>query len=176
MRVPGRSFAVHGRVFSIFLAACLLASCGSSGNDSTGPSGTDLFYQFKANGTLVKFTNPGSLWATFATSGSQNTLVISGFDANSNSNLQIYSDQTIGAGTYTGFTSVNAVLVGVLIGYQDTSNVDYVNTGSNASDATIVITDVTSTRVSGTFFGVLKAQGHPDVTITEGQFVVQRTN
>lgn len=171
MRVPG----IHGRVFSLLVAASLFASCGGS-NNSTGPSSNELYYKFKANGTLIEFTNAASLWATFNTTSGQNTLIISGFDANSNSNLQVYRDQEITTGTYSGFAAGNGALNGVLIGYQDASGVDYVDDGTTAADATITITSITSTRVSGTFFGILKSSGHPDVTVTEGQFVVQRTS
>ncbi len=158
----------------LLLSAVVLASCG--GSDGTGPSGAELYLKFKANGTLVEYTNAASLFASFSTTSGQSNLVISGFDATSNANLQIFDDHMVTTGTHTGFDAVNSAIVGVIIGYQDSSGVDYVADGTNPSDATIVITDITSTRVSGTFFGVLKASGHADLAITEGQFVVQRIN
>ena len=41
-------------------------------------------------------------------------------------------------------------------------------------DATIMISHVGSTTIGGTFFGVVKAPGRPDVTITDGEFMVRR--
>jgi hypothetical protein len=169
-----KSLLGNARLLSVLLATVALGSCG--GSNATGPSGNDLFFSFKMNGTMVEYTDAAALWATFNTTTGQSSLIIVGFDGSTGAGLQVWRDQAVTTGTYSGFTAVNNAIVGVVMYYDDATNTNFAADPVVPADATIVITSITATRVSGTFFGVLKAQGQPDITVTEGKFTVQRTN
>lgn len=128
---------------------------------------------FYANGTKVVYTVEGALVATFSNAGDQFLGIFSGYDVNSNMGLQVYSNTEISENSYSGYTTSGFVLVGVLIGYQDTSGTLYSQAGG---DVIIDVASITDTSVSGTFSGTLKASGKPDMVITEGKFTVKRFN
>jgi hypothetical protein len=160
----------------VMLALALLGACGGDGDGGTGPDGNgDLFYRFDANGTRITYTVQQSLLGSFAQSGNQRTAIITGFNANSNSALQIYAGTAIGVGTYSGYT-INPTLsavVGVLMHYQDAGGVLYQSDGGAVQEV-INITELNATTVRGTFTGRLKAAGRPDMVITNGEFLVRR--
>jgi len=165
-RAPGL-----GGISSVALCVLILSACGSS----TEPSETELFLRFNANGSLVEFTNAASLFAAFTSTSGQSNLVITGYDAVSGTNLQIYDNGPVGTGTYSGYGVVGNVLVGTLMAYEDPSGTEYV-TNPGSADVTITVSEITDTRVRGTFSGTLEASGEPDLVVTAGSFVVQRAN
>jgi hypothetical protein len=163
-----------GVLLAVAVSAYVSASCGSSG---TGPSTNgDLHLSLKANGTTVEYTVQASLYAAFSNSGNQYNALITGYNAVGGVGLQIFSDSAIGVGSYSGYDISNGALKGIIIGYTDASNVSYVTGAQQQVVGTIAITSMTSTRVAGTFSGTVSATGHPDITITDGEFVVQRAN
>lgn len=170
MRVSRRGVVRAGM---LVVAGLVLGGC--KGSDSTGPNDSTYYLRFKANGSQVSFTLQGSLLVTFSTSGSQYVGIVSGFDAVSNANLQLYSNATIGKATYSGYTVSGGALVGALIGYQDATGTLYTSAGATV-EASITVTDLTGTTMRGTFSGRLKATGKPDVVVTEGEFFVPRYN
>jgi len=66
-------------------------------------------------------------------------------------------------------------LVGALMGYQDNAGTLYTQ-GSANPIANVIISEISPTTVRGTFNGTLKADGKPDVLITQGEFFVWRAN
>lgn len=131
--------------------------------------------KFDVNGKTVEFTGQASLVAAFSNTGNQYLGVFTGYDANSNMGLQVYDNKAIVPGTFSGYTISNSAIVGVLIGYQDTSGTQYTQ-GTTNSDAVITISELTATTVRGTFSGTLKAAGKSDISVTNGQFYVWRAN
>ena len=89
--------------------------------------------------------------------------------------LQIYDDKQIGEMSYSGYDVSGSALVGVLMGYQDTSGTLYTQL-SLSSDMVINISSITTDAVSGTFSGTLQSTGKADISITEGKFTVWRAN
>lgn len=128
---------------------------------------------FTANGTKVEYTLEGALVATFSNAGQQYVGIFSGYDTNTNMNLQVYDNTDISEKDYSGYTTVNTELVGVLMGYQDNSSTLYSKGGG---DVVVNVSSITDTSVSGTFSGTLKAAGKPDMVIADGKFTVKRIN
>ena len=158
----------------LVLALAFLAGC-SSGNSTTGPSGDSYYLRLKANGTQVQFTNDASLQGAFSQSGIQYNGLFTGFDAASNMSLQVFDGAAITPKSYSGFDISGGALRGVLLTYQDTGGVVY-GSGGNGTDAVVTITEMSQTAVKGTFSGTVKVNGHPNVAITAGEFVVHRAN
>ena len=148
----------------------ILGSCKKDNDDSGAYK-----MKFKANGTLIEFTVQGSLTASFSQSGSVNNGVFTGYDANSNMGLQVYDSKAFEESTYSGYVWTGSAFVGALMGYSDKTGTLYTQ-GTTNSNATINIIEITSTTVRGTFNGTVKADGKPDISITEGEFFVWRTN
>ena len=157
----------------LFLALLALVFVNNSCKKDSSISSNTYEMSFKANGTLVDYKTEGALVATFTNTDNQFLGVFSGYDANSNMGLQVYSDAAISEMSYSGYTTSGFVLVGVLMGYQDTSGTLYSQAGS---DVVINISKITDTSVSGTFSGTLKASGKADMVITDGKFTVKRYN
>jgi hypothetical protein len=158
----------------LVLALACLAGCSSS-NSTTGPSGNSYYLRFKANGTQVEFTSEPSLIGAFAQSGIQYNGLFTGYDANSNMSLQVFDGAAITQKSYSGYDITGGALVGVLLTYQTTGGVVY-GSGGVGTDAVITITELSQTAVKGTFTGTMKASGHPNLSITQGEFVVHRAN
>lgn len=164
------------------LAALLVLTLGgiaACGKDSgTGPDNGSYYYRFDANGTRITFTQQASLVAAFGEAGNQRDLVITGYDADSNSAVQIYDNAQIGTGTWSGYNVDigTGTLIGVIMHYRDASGTLYQQDTSTQSTDKVTITDVNATSVRGTFSGHLKAAGKPDLTISNGEFYVKRVN
>jgi hypothetical protein len=156
---------------ALLVSIAVMAACGGSDKNPTGPGGSTYYLRFKANGTQVNFTAQASLYAAFAQAGAQYNMIGTGYTATSNSNIQVYNNSPVVVGTYSGYNINGGALVGALVGYQDDGGVSYTN-----QSATITISEITSTTVRGTFSGVVEANGHPDITITNGEFRLQRAN
>lgn len=157
------------------LAIFLLNSCKK---DQTNSNAYSYFMKFDVDGKTIEFTTQASLVAAFSSSGTtvkQYNALFTGYNSNSNMGLQIFDGNAITTGTYTGYTIVNSAVVGVLIGYQDTSGTLYTQ-GTTNSDAVITISEMTTSTVKGTFSGTLKATGKSDISVTNGQFYVWRAN
>jgi hypothetical protein len=174
MRVGGRRFRPGRRASAppLLLLFTLLAGCGS---DGTGP-GDDLFFRFKVSGAQFEYTDPTTLFAVFVTAGAQSNVVIAGYDPTTTAAVHVYDDSPITPGTYSGYDVVNQVIVGILIHHEDAAGNTYSWDPSGGGTATATISEITSTRVRGTFSGVLSEGGQPDITVTEGSFAVQRLN
>jgi hypothetical protein len=151
--------------------AFLFESCSKEDEDPG-----EYFMRFKANGTLVEYTNQLGLSAGFAQSGNQYVGTISGWnDASTNFSLLLYNQAPITESTYSGYAvSVNGT-VGVLFAHKEKESGDVFSSGVTADyDARVTLSEITETGVKGTFSGLIKAAGHPDITITEGSFFVKR--
>lgn len=158
---------------TLLLAAGLIPGCG--GSDSTGPDGDGLYLRFKINGTQVSYTDQSSLYYSASQAGGQHIAVITGFDATTNANVQVYSGSAIGEDTYSGYSVVGTALTGALIGYENASGVVY-STGGGQIQVTVTISHLDATRARGTFSGLMRSAGQPDLQVTEGEFHVQRLN
>lgn len=158
---------------TLLLVAGMVAGCG--GSDSTGPDGDGLYLRFKLNGTQVSYTNPSTLYITMSNSGGQYLAVITGYDATTNANVQVYSGSAIGEETYSGYSVVGTALTGALIGYENASGVVY-STGGGQIQVSVTISHLDATRARGTFTGLLRSAGQPDLQVTDGEFHVQRLN
>lgn len=157
-------------VLGIALVAITISSCKK---EDTGENG--YFIRFKANGTVVNYTIQASLVAAFGKSGIQHNAVFSGGDASSNISLQVFDSKSIVASAFSGYTITDGAVVGALIGYSDNTGTLYTQ-GSVGSNASITITGITATTVSGTFSGTLKASGKADIVVSQGEFFVWRAN
>lgn len=136
----------------------------------------EYYMRFKANGTLIEYTNQFGLSAGFAQSGNQHVGTISGWnDASSNFSLLLYDVKSITESTYSGYSaSVNGV-VGVVFAHKEKESGVVFSSGVGADfDAHATISDITDKDVKGSFRGTIKATGHPDISITEGSFLVKR--
>lgn len=159
----------------LLLAGALLSGCGSS--TEPGGNGNGQYYmRFRANGTLVEFTQQASLLAASSQSGTQYVMVISGFNANSNFSISLFDNAAITAKTYTGYPNlVTGGVNGALFAYEDDNGVVY-SGGAGTINHSATLTEITSSTVRGTFQGTVKGGGGPDVSITSGEFYVQRVN
>jgi hypothetical protein len=161
-------------VAGLMLTGLLATGCG--GSDSTGTSG-DYYLRFQTAAGQVEFTAQASLVAAFSQSGNQRLMLATGFDATRNFSISVFDGVAIVEKTYSGY-DINptlGVIVGVQLTYQDASGTVY-SIGSGTVNQTVTITHLTSTTVTGTFSGTLKATGHPDLVISNGTFFVLRTN
>lgn len=170
-----RSFTPRIFVVAALLGA-LLAGCDSGGDSDDDSDENGYFLRFDANGSRVSFTQRGALWATFAQSGTQHNAVFTGYNAQSNMGLQIYSTAPIEEGTYTGYQFSGNAIVGILIYYQDPNGITYTSGINPPATTRITVEEITSRSVRGTFEGRLTEPGHPDMIITNGVFVVERAN
>jgi hypothetical protein len=151
--------------------AFLFESC-SKEDEASG----EYFMRFKANGASVEYINQLGLSASFAQSGNQYFLTISGWnDASSNFSLLLYNLAPITENTYSGYTVSVDGTVGVLFAHKEKESGAVFSSGVTADyDARVTLSEITGTGVKGTFSGTVKASGHPDITISEGSFFVKR--
>jgi glutamate synthase domain-containing protein 3 len=163
------------RLFLLTTCFALFAlATGSCKKDDATDDGK-YFIRFNANGSKVEFTVQGSLVAAFGQAGTQYNAVFTGGDAASNISLQVYDGKAIAAGTFSGYTITGGAVVGAIMGYSDNSGTLYTQ-GSVGSNASITISEITTTTVRGTFSGTLKASGKTDIVVSQGEFYVWRAN
>lgn len=163
------------RAFALILGvALLMLLVGSCKKDDNTDSGAYVM-SFKVDGKLVEFKVQASLVAAFGHADNVYNAVFTGYDPDSNISLQIFDGKEIVAATYTGYGLVGGSIVGAVIGYSDKSGTLYTQYAVN-SDATITISEITSSTVRGTFSGKLRSNGKSDISITEGKFYVWRAN
>lgn len=156
-------------VLSLFIG--LLFSCK---NDQEETGGT-YYVRFNANGQKVEFTVQGATIAAFAQAENTYNAVFTGYNTSSNVGLQVYDNKEITTGTYTGYTLSGSSFIGALIHYKDDLGILYAQDALNAVTS-ITISEITATAVKGTFNGILKSSGKPDLSITAGEFFVSRAN
>lgn len=151
-------------IFSVFVGSC---------KNENAPSG--YIMKFKTNGTTVEFTSQSSLVAAFANSGSQYTATFTGYDSNSNLSIVVYDNKAIAPVTYSGYQLNNTEFIGALIVYEDKNGKIYSQLSTN-SDIKVVINEITSTTVRGTFSGTLTSSDNEELSVTNGEFYVWRAN
>jgi hypothetical protein len=136
------------------------------------------YIRFLANGTLIEYTNQLVLIAGFGQATGIYTGTVSGAnDLSSNIGLQIYNNSPIVEGIYSGYGIIDNAVVGVIIGYTEkNSGVLFSSGGGPNVDATVEISELTSTSLRGTFKGTLLATGRSNISITDGSFFVRRAN
>ncbi len=156
-------------VFSFFIG--LSVSCQNDDNETEG----GYYVRFKANGQQVEFTVQGATIAAFAQAGNTYNAVFTGYDSSSNVGLQVYDNKEITMATYSGYTLSGSSFIGALIHYKDNLGTLYSQDALNPTTS-ITISEITSSAVKGTFSGILKASGKPDLSITQGEFFVWRSN
>ncbi|WP_372948886.1 hypothetical protein [Mariniphaga sp.] len=156
---------------TILISGILLVSC-SKDDETPG----EFYMRFKANGTLVEYTNQLGLSAGFAQSGNQYVATISGWnDASSNFSLLLYNNAPITESTFSGYSVSVDGTVGVLLAHKEKDSGAVFSSGVTADyDARVTLSEITETGVKGTFSGLIKATGQSDISITEGTFFVKR--
>lgn len=157
--------------WALLVAVVILGGCKKDDAEAGGP----YYMRFKVNGALVEFKVQASLVAAFGHADKVYNAAFTGYDIDSNISLQVFDSKEIGATTYSGYGLVNSAIVGAIIGYSDKSGTLYTQ-GALNSDATITIAEITSSTVKGTFSGTLRANGKPDLAVTNGEFFVWRAN
>jgi len=153
----------------------LLAATGCSSR-STNLDDFDFFFRFETNGTLVEYTTLQDVFGvyTFENRGA-NILSIVGWDSSTSLGLRMWSYRAVpGVGTHSVAQMVNDSTFGIDIYFQDQDGTDYYAEPVAPEDATVVITHIGSSTIDGTFFGVVRAPGRPDINITNGEFTVRR--
>jgi hypothetical protein len=129
--------------------------------------------RFRANGTLIEYSLASGLLTAVNNTTGQSNAAITGNDGGATFiAMTVWDVSPITTKPYAGYT-ITTGAVGAIIGFQNVSGIDFAS-GSTPGEATIVITELSATRVGGTFFGVLHKSGEPDVVITEGQFLTTR--
>jgi hypothetical protein len=156
-------------ILSLFIG--LFVSCQNDDEESGG----EYYVRFIANGKKVEFSVQGATIAAFAQAGNTYNAVFTSYNTSSNIGLQVYDNKEITKGTYIGYTLSGTSFIGALIHYKDDSGILYTQDALNAVTS-ITISEITSSAVRGTFSGVLKSSGKPDLSITQGEFFVLRSN
>lgn len=158
----------HKTAFLSLLLACVLAVC-SSCDESTPPA---YFMRFMHDGAMVEYADPAKVSATFTRSDEQYVGVFTGFNNSSTMVLKVYDNQAISEKVYREFGPVGAAFTGSLITYQSGGNT--YTQGALVPDIRIRVTELKEGYVRGAFAGTLKAGGHPDIVVTQGEFYVRR--
>jgi hypothetical protein len=148
------------------------SACSNDDNDQI------YYIRFSANGNLIEYTNQLVLIAGFGQATGIYTGTVNGAnDLSSNIGLQIYNNNPIVEGIYSGYGIIDNSVVGVIIGYTEKdSGVLFSSGGGPNVDATIEISEITPTSLRGTFNGTLLAAGRSNINITNGSFFVRRAN
>jgi hypothetical protein len=155
--------------------ALLLAACSSStGPDDDG--GTGYFIRYQANGTSIEYRDALLIHGVITTVGSQHLLAVEGVSpsgtiSGSSVNVSVMDVQSLAPGTYVGFQAKTGGFTSASILYR-TGGVEFSNTSN--SDNRVVIAEISSTEIRGTFSGTVRASGQSNVSITNGEFFVPR--
>lgn len=159
-------------VFTLLVTSLtFIVSCAK---DDESPG--EFYLRFKANGTLVEYTNQLALSAGFAQNGNQHVGTISGWNnSSSNFSILLYNLAPISETTYSGYSVSADGTVGVLFAHKEKVSGAVFGSGVTPDyDAMATLSQLTETSVKGTFSGTIRAAGHPDIGITEGEFFVKR--
>jgi hypothetical protein len=137
---------------------------------------SELFFRFRADGSLVEFTTVADAYAVFVGSScsARESLEIAAWDAASRLSLRVTGSQGFGTGTYSIAQQVDDPRLRMLLYYRSPEGIDYFAEPVVPEDLTIVISDVGAATVAGSFWGVVRAAGYADVMITDGHFTVRR--
>lgn len=164
------------KVVPVVLTALLFPflSCNKDGG------GVKQYYvKALVNGT--ELANTGYAFATFntiPTVGLNTCTIQSGTSGTSTTNLLgvvIADDAPITLNTYTETAIAGSIQA--TISYTDPSGVVYSSVNNAIADATITITGLSDSEMSGYFSGtVTPVTGVGDISITNGLFVVPRAN
>ena len=159
----------------LILSVSFLAACWSE--RITSWDDLDPFLRFRMDGTLVEYRSLGELFGLhthFIRSG-RVALSIVGWDSTTGVHLNLSSVQALpGPGTYTADQRATDPTFRMGIYYRHPEGVGYVTRRPVPDDATILITHFGPTAIGGSFFGVLRAEGRPNLVITDGEFMVRR--
>lgn len=165
-----RSAAIFFALAMVIVSVTLISGC------TKDEEHTEYYMRFKSNGVMIEYTNQLGLTAGFAQSGNQYVGTISGWnDANSNFSMLLYDLAPITEITYSGYAVSVDGTVGVLLAHKEINSGKVFSSGVTSDyDARVTISEITETGVKGTFSGLIKASGLPDISITEGSFYVKR--
>ena len=133
----------------------------------------DPFLTFRVDGRLVEYRSLGELFGQYIHSSESGRVALSivGWDATTGLHLSVSSVQAYpGLGSYTPGLQATDSTFRMGIYYQHPEGIGYLT----REDGTVVISHVGPTSIGGTFFGVLKSEGRPDLMITDGEFMVRR--
>jgi len=86
--------------------------------------------------------------------------------------MYVTGPEGFGTGTYSIALSDDPRLR--LLYYRAPDGIDYVADQTVAPNAMIIISQVGTGTIVGTFSGVVSAAGRPDIVITDGEFTVRR--
>jgi hypothetical protein len=163
------------RSASSLVLVLLVVAVSVAGCDSNDPETGPFFVRFTASGSQVQFNTVNTIWGAFGSSDSQHNGVFTAFTESSNISIQVYDRSPIVEATYSGYSIDQGALIGMLIAYQNPAGVTFTSGATPSADTRVVITQISTTAVRGTFQGTLRATGQPDLVVTGGEFHVQRT-
>ena len=130
--------------------------------------------RFRADGTLVEYTALANVLGMYTEYCGATSLSVVAWDLASGLGLRVASAAgSPGPGTWSIAYRDNDPTFRMSIYYQDSRGTGYIARPVVPEDASITISQVTSNSIAGTFFGLVKASGLPDVTITHGEFSVR---
>ena len=136
-----RTLSLSWLAGGLWFAGVLLSGCGSSTEpNGNGNNNGQYFLRFRANGALVEFKVQGSLIASSGQSGSQHTMIITGYDPDTGFSISLFDNAAITTKTYTGYPNlVSGGVNGALFTYEDDNGVVY-GGGSSTIDHSATIT------------------------------------
>jgi hypothetical protein len=181
--LSARAAMVHGVALTAALRrrraalALLVASLTGCSTQTTSFDDVDLFFRFRANDTLVELTTSADVYGVFVANPctGEDTLQVAAWNLSIRLGLNVSSIQNqVGLGTYSTAQSVDDPTLRISLYYQAPDGIDYIAEPVTPDDVTIVISHIGGATIDGTFFGVAKAAGQPDVMITDGAFTVRR--
>jgi len=157
-----------------------LTSCKMSddGDDDDGKIG-EFMISFNANGTLQEFTSDHFPQGSIYDNGSQYTAGFSAVRSASSVGIQVLDNKTVTAKSYTGYSLTQATqqssayVIGAVVSYSE-GQTGYSSLVGLDSNVTVVISEITTTSIRGTFSGTLKSSGEQDLVVTNGKFYVLR--
>ncbi len=161
------------------LVTLLLGSCKNEDEIKN-----DYQISFKANGVLEEFVVEDDVAGSFYedVTATQYGLRFTGTKQNFTIYLDVYDLKAITESTYSGYKTTPAVgqkptiIEGAKIAYNDGDTYTVHKTDIKNADVTISISEISKTSVRGSFSGTLKANGKPDMVITEGKYFVPVAN
>ena len=195
------------RLFYLFLLAgsCIVIDEGCTKGDhgnSPDNQGTDYYISFKVDGVQKKYTSQVAGSLGYSTQDKLYNGILQGykdFSATEKSHIGIviFDNVAITTGAYHDPQKANNVggdnITKVMINYYDDTGNGYLSMGAMVdedgnplpgingivADAEVVITDLTSTMIKGTFSGTTfsstdGASFKDKVVITEGKFILKR--
>lgn len=186
------------KYFFFLLAAVVFMGCKKdAGGSSDGGGGTEFYIRFKANGTAAEYKSNAITQVLGVSPKGLYSCALQGYKDfsmtdNNLMSLVIWSEKPIAAKTYrnaeNAVNTSNEKIPQVLATYLDGNKISYLSQGTLLSslppfdkilsDVEVTITEVSASRIEGSFSGTLYKTTDPNFTttvkITEGKFNLKR--